>query len=97
MLQQCLIYLLTCKVCGKQYTGKTVDKFRSRWNNFKDSSRTFLRGEEIKQKFLHEHLLKDDHHCFEKVVSICVIAMADPGLIWACCKILQKKSIIEMM
>ena len=24
-----LIYLLSCKACGKQYTGKTVDKFRS--------------------------------------------------------------------
>ena len=25
---KCLIYLLTCKVCKKQYTGKTVDRFR---------------------------------------------------------------------
>ena len=25
-----LIYLLTCKVCKKQYTGKTVDRFRLR-------------------------------------------------------------------
>ena len=64
---KCLIYLLTCKVCGKQYTGKTVDKFRSRWNNYKDSDRAFLRGEEIKQTFLHEHFLKDDHYGFEKV------------------------------
>ena len=70
---KCLIYLLTCKVCAKQYTGKTVDKFRSRWNNYKDSDRAFLRGEEIKQKFLHEHFLKDDHHGFEKDVSICLI------------------------
>ena len=55
------------------YTGKTVDKFRSRWNNYKDSDRAFLRGEEIKQKFLHEHFLKDDHHGFEKDVIICLI------------------------
>ena len=27
---KCLIYLLSCKTCPKQYTGKTVDKFRSR-------------------------------------------------------------------
>ena len=27
---KCLIYLLSCKTCGKQYTGKTVDKFKSR-------------------------------------------------------------------
>ena len=41
---KCLAYLLTCKVCAKQYTGKTVDKFRLRWNNYKDSDRAFLRG-----------------------------------------------------
>ena len=73
MINIYLIYLLTCKVCGKQYTGKKVDKFRSRWNNYKDSDRAFLRSEEIKQKFLHEHFLKYDHHDFEKDVSICLI------------------------
>ena len=50
---KCLTYLLTCKVCGKEYTGKTVNKFRSQWSNYTDSDRSFLRGEEIKQKFLH--------------------------------------------
>ena len=40
---------LTCKVCKKQYKGKTVDRFRLRWNNYKESDRKFLRGEEIKQ------------------------------------------------
>ena len=25
---KCLIYILTCKVCKKQYIGKTVDRFR---------------------------------------------------------------------
>ena len=27
-----LVNLLTCKVCKKQYKGKTVDRFRLRWN-----------------------------------------------------------------
>ena len=27
---KCLIYLLTCKICKKQYTGKTFDRFRLR-------------------------------------------------------------------
>ena len=40
---RCFIYLLTCKVCGKQYTGKTVDNFRSRWNNYKDSDRALVK------------------------------------------------------
>ena len=70
---KCLIYLLSWKVCAKQYTDKTVDKFRSQCNNYKDSDRLFLRGEEIKQKFIHEHFLKDDHHGFEKDISICQI------------------------
>ena len=27
------IYLVTWKICRKQYVGQTVDIFRSRWNN----------------------------------------------------------------
>ena len=53
---------LTCKVCKKQYAEKTVDRFRLRWTNYKESDRKFLRGEEIKQKSLHEHFLSDSHH-----------------------------------
>ena len=36
---KCLIYLLSCKTCGKQYTSNTVDKFSSRWNNYKTDTR----------------------------------------------------------
>ena len=28
--EKCLIYLITCKKCFKQYVGQTVDSFRSR-------------------------------------------------------------------
>ena len=45
-------------------------------NNYKDNDGAFLRGEEIKQKSLHEHFLKDDHHGFKKEVSICLIDKA---------------------
>ena len=58
--------LLTCNVFKKQYTGKAVDRFRLHWNNYKESNRQFLRGEEIKQKPLYEHFLKDGHHGFEE-------------------------------
>ena len=68
---------MTCKVCKKQYTGKTVDRFRLRWNNYKESDRKFLRGEEIKQKSLHEHFLIDSHQSFEEDVSICLIDKTD--------------------
>ena len=44
---KCLVYLLSCKVCGRQYTGQTVDEFRYRWNNYKDNNRKSLRGMNI--------------------------------------------------
>ena len=27
-----MIYLFNFKTCGKKYTGKTMDNYRSRWN-----------------------------------------------------------------
>ena len=44
---KCLVYLLSCKVCGRQYAGQTVDEFRYRWNNYKDNNRKSLRGMNI--------------------------------------------------
>ena len=32
---KCLIYLMTCKQCNKQYTGETADLLRNRWNNYR--------------------------------------------------------------
>ena len=37
-----VVYLLTCKVCKKQYVGQTTDKFRFRWNNYKACQRKAL-------------------------------------------------------
>ena len=44
--EKCLVYLITCNKCSKQYVGKTVDMFRSRWNNYKDNYRKVDRGED---------------------------------------------------
>ena len=41
---KCLIYLLTCNCCQKQYVGQTVDIFRNSWNNYKNNARKFDRG-----------------------------------------------------
>ena len=79
-INKCLVRLLKQKVCKKQYTGKTVDKFRLRWNNYtEESDRKFLRDEEIKQKFLHDHFFRDDNHSFEEDLSICFIDKSDPS------------------
>ena len=38
------IYLFNYKICGKQYTGKTTDYFRNRWNNYKSEARKVESG-----------------------------------------------------
>ena len=68
---------MTSKVCKKQYTEKTVDRFRLPWNNYKESNRRFLKGEEIKQKSFHEHFLSDGGQGFEDVRR-CLIDKTDP-------------------
>ena len=59
---KCLIYLFSCKVCKKQYAGSTIDKFRYRWNNYKNYQRNAERGEDHMQKYLRDHFLREDHH-----------------------------------
>ena len=54
---KCLIYLLSCKICGLQYESSTTDRFRLRWNKYKDNDRIAQRGEEYMQPELFEHFL----------------------------------------
>ena len=67
-----LIHLLCCKTCGKQYSGKTVGRFRSRWNNYKMDARKAASGniESWKQQFLQNHFLQNDHHGFLEDVEV---------------------------
>ena len=48
--ERCLIYLLTCNCCQKQYVDQTLNIFRNRWNNYKDNRRKFDRGETLHAK-----------------------------------------------
>ena len=61
----------------KQYAGKTADRFRLRWNNYKESDKKIFRGEDIKQNYLHEHFLSDGHQSFKEDVSIYSIDKTD--------------------
>ena len=67
--------LASCKTCDKQYTGKTFDRFRSRWNNYKTDARKAAGGNiaSCKQKFLQNHFLQDDHHGFLGDVEVTLI------------------------
>ena len=77
--EKCLINLLTCKVCLKQYAGQTVDEFRLRWNNYKSNNRKHQRLEPCMQEHLFEHFNEEGHHGFLEDVSITFIDKTDPS------------------
>ena len=58
----CVIYLITCEVCKKPYTGLTVTKFRARLNQYKsnlklysEDRRGFFQEQLIEHFFTHGH------------------------------------------
>ena len=60
---RCLVYLLTCRICKKQYTGSTITRFRERFNQYKSNLKLYGEGRrDFKQKKLLEHFYSHDHH-----------------------------------
>ena len=49
------------KLCGLQYVGSTTNKFRFRWNNYKENNRKAERREEHMQPLVFEHFSSNDH------------------------------------
>ena len=77
-MEKCLIYLLTCNKCRKQYVGQTVDTFRYRWNNYRFNSRKHAHGISCMQEHLYEHFCDSEHSGFLNDVSITFIDKTDP-------------------
>ena len=73
---KCLIYLLTCIKCKKQYVGQTVDTCRYRWNNYRSNS--CKHGISCMQEHLYEHFCDSEHSGFLNDVSITIIDKTDP-------------------
>ena len=67
MINVYLIYLFNSRTCGKQYTGKTTNHFRSRWNKYKSEARKAESGniENVKHKYLQSHFSQPDHKDLE--------------------------------
>ena len=74
---KCLIYLMTCKQCNKQYTGETTHLFRNIWNSYKDNARKFDRKESCMQEHLYKHFQKEGHKGFLNEVSVTFIDKTD--------------------
>ena len=77
--EKCLVYLLTCNKCFKQYVGQTVDEFRRRWNNYKSNDRKFQRLEPCMQEQLLSQFSMAGHNGFLNDVSITFIDKTDPS------------------
>ena len=73
----CLIYLLTCKCCDKQYVGETTDEFRFRWNNYKSNDRKYVGNLPCMQEHLFKHFNSDGHSGFLENVTITLIDKTD--------------------
>ena len=68
---------MSCKVCGKQNVRSTTERFRFRWNNYKDNQRKAKRGEDHTQKYFHEHFLNHDHNGLINEIEIILIGKTD--------------------
>ena len=76
---KCVIYLISCKVCGLQYVGSTVDRFRLRWNNYECSQGIASAGGTPKQNYFHQHFLSENHHGLLQDCEIKLIDKTDPS------------------
>ena len=76
--RNCLVYLITCNKCLKQYARQTVDMFTSRWNNYKDKSRKFDREGDCMQRHLNEHFQLPGRTGFLQANYVTLIDKTDP-------------------
>ena len=65
-----VVYLLTCKICEKQYVGSTVTKFRSRFNQYKSNMNLCGKGQRgFMQEPLIEHFISDKYNDSHKDIK----------------------------
>ena len=56
--------LLSCKICQLQYVGSATDRFRLKWNNYKDNEKKAQRGQEHMQPELFQRFHSEGHNGF---------------------------------
>ena len=58
-----VIYLLSCKICGRQYTGTTVTRFRERFNQYKSNIKSYSQGvRDLRQEKMISHFFTENHN-----------------------------------
>ena len=76
----CVVYLLTCRICKKQYTGSTITRFRERFNQYKSNLKLHGEGRrDFKQNKLLENFYSNDHHRTHSDMIVQIIDFCDPN------------------
>ena len=76
----CLVYLLTCGMCKKQYTGATITGSRERFNQYKSNLKLYGEGKwGFKQKKFMENFYNHDHHGTNNHMIVEIIDISDPN------------------
>ena len=76
----CVVYLPTCRICKKQYTGSTITRFSERSDQYKSNWKLY--GEErrnFKQKKLLKHFYSHGHHGTHSDMTVQIIDFCDPN------------------
>ena len=75
----CVVYLITCKVCKKQYTGSTVTKCRACFNQYKSNLKLYREARRgFFQEKLIEHFFNHGHNGSYKDMMVQIIDFCDP-------------------
>ena len=76
----CVVYLLTCRVCKKQYTGSTITRFGERFNQCKSNLKLYAEGRrDFKQKKLLERFYSYNHHGTHNDMIVQIIDFCGPN------------------
>ena len=76
----CVVYLLTCTVCLKQYVGSTVTRFRLRFNQYKSNIKLYGEGRRgFKQEKLIEHFFRCSENGTHHDIKVQIIDHCDPN------------------
>ena len=66
-----VIYLISCKICGRQYTGTTVTRFRERFNQYKSNVNLYSQGVRgMMQEKMISHFFTENHNGCSKDMSV---------------------------
>ena len=63
-----VVYLISCKICHKQYTGSSGE-FRARFNNYREVHQNYCKNRKVKQESFHAQVKQESFHAQVKQES----------------------------